>query len=219
MWGSASEPITNIRSCLNRKLIWPPTTIRPPYFWTNPTERRSPSSWFDTSSKSVGEAPGANRPRCSASWARAKLAAMSGEAVAPGAGMPEPQIRLGTPVARSNAPSQRPVAASFCQSGVAGAPHRSWRSTRSGLASAAPAIAVKLSAATRRSATGTTAPAGAAAATAAVTSTAKPRARIAGSKPHLPSGAKRDPRDRRSTRRSKPRSQIDRAEPRCASPA
>src|SRR4051812_8422047 len=75
---------------------------------------------------------------------------MSGEAIDPGAASPEPQIRLGTPVARSHAALQLPVAASRCHAGLAVCVHLTSRCARSGLATPADGIAVSASAVGRR---------------------------------------------------------------------
>src|SRR5262249_10518441 len=82
----------------------------------------------------------------SASTARAMRSATSADAIAPGAAIPEPQIRLGTPVARSHAARQVPVAASLRHAALDGADHRTSRWDRSGLATPAPGIAVTASA-------------------------------------------------------------------------
>src|SRR5512140_1810865 len=108
---------------------------------------------------------------------RANAAATSADAIEPGAAMPEPQIRLGTPVARSQAACHVPDATSFCHAAVGGCDHFTWRSTRNGFVILADGIAVSASLAIRRPVCGTTAPAGAVRSSKLLTSTADLRHR------------------------------------------
>src|SRR4051812_15993023 len=71
---------------------------------------------------------------------------MAADAIAPGAAIPGPQIRFGTPVARSQAARHAPVAASRRQAALGGADHRTSRWVRSGLTTPAADIAVNASA-------------------------------------------------------------------------
>jgi hypothetical protein len=106
--GSASEPITNSRSRLKRKLTWPPTTGRPAWRCTKPIVRRSPSRSLATSAKSPRLAPGASSARLAPSTRHAAAAAIVGSATLPATSRPRPQIRDGTPVARSQVASVMP---------------------------------------------------------------------------------------------------------------
>lgn len=61
----------------------PPTTRSPPACCWNPTERMPPVTWFDTTTKSDGDAPGASSARCDARNARAARSAAAAFATAP----------------------------------------------------------------------------------------------------------------------------------------
>src|SRR5687768_10289492 len=133
-----------MRSALKRKLTWPPMTRRPPANCAKPTDRWSPSLWFDTSTKSSTRAPGASNAICAARCARANRSAIAGDAFAPGAGKPEPQIRFGTAVATSHDACHDPRAANARHAGLALGAYEIAGCARSGRATFAPGIAVNV---------------------------------------------------------------------------
>ena len=111
--GRADDDSTIARSRLNSTLIAPPTTGAPSIDCTKLTVRRSPALPWTTSAASCQCAalvPGASRPSCASTMRRAAASAAAGLALAPGAAMPSPQMRAGTPVDASHSPCHDPYA-------------------------------------------------------------------------------------------------------------